>query len=172
DEHQLRAEILAAPAEHPYRHIVLTVTDVAFDADGLFSAEWDLLARMPGLERLDVVVTDTMIAGALHERLHQLLPGIEEVRFEVSEPMTRPTLIVPAEAEVRLKPDTPYERVHRARDREEEIASFARRVKKAVRAGEISSLDRAALVVKQPLPYVYLAREVLLSACMACRTLS
>src|SRR5262249_47807454 len=54
---------------------------------------------------------------------------------------------------------------------EEEIASFARRVKKAVRAGEISSLDRAALVVKQPLPYVYLAREVLRSAGMACQML-
>ena len=159
DEHQLRAQIVAAPAEHPYRHIVLTVSDVAFDADGLFSAEWDLLARVPGLDRLDVVVTDTMIAGALHERLHQLLPGIEEVRFESGEPTARPTLIVPGDEGA----------VHRARDREEEIASFARRVKALVRSGAITSVDRAALVVKQPLPYVYLAREVLRSASIPCQ---
>jgi len=158
DEHQRRAQIVATPAPHPYRHVVLTVTDVAFDADGLFSAEWDLLARVPGLARLDVVVTDTMIAGALHERLHQLLPGIEEVRFDTNEPTVRPTLMVPDKGAV-----------HRARDREEEIASFARRVKALVRSGAIASLDGVALVVKQPLPYVYLAREVLRSAGIPCQ---
>jgi RecB family exonuclease len=169
DEHQLRARIIATQAVRPYRHIVLTVTDAAFDAHGLFSAEWDLLARVPGLQRLDLVVTDTMIAGALHERLHQLLPGIEEVRFEIDAPTSRPVLVVPGGTEVRLKPDTTYEAVHRARDREEEVASFARRVKAAARSGAIASLDRVALVVKQPLPYVYLAREVLRSAGIPCQ---
>ena len=59
---------------------MLTVTDAAFDPFGLLPADWDLLTRVPNLERLDVVVTDTMLAGALHERMHQVLPGIEEVR--------------------------------------------------------------------------------------------
>jgi len=160
DEHQLRARLIAHAADHPYRHIVLAVTDAAFDAYGLFSAEWDLLARVPGLDRLDVVVTDTMIAGALHERLHHMLPGVEEVRFEV-EPGAPPMLVVPGDAR--------DEAVHRARDREEEIASFARRVKAAARSKAIASLDRAALVVKQPLPYVYLARDVFRSAAMPCQ---
>jgi RecB family exonuclease len=153
DEHQLRARLIATPALRPYRHVVLTVSDIAFDSHGLFPAEWDLLARIPGLERLDVVVTDTMLAGALHERLHHLLPGIEEVRPGVP-PSARPLLVVP----------TATESVHRDRDREEEIAGFARRVKAAARAGEIGSLGRVALVVKRPLPYVYLARDVLRSA--------
>ncbi|HEY7188631.1 MAG TPA: PD-(D/E)XK nuclease family protein [Vicinamibacterales bacterium] len=176
DEHQLRARLIAQAADQPYRHIVLTVTDAAFDAHGLFSAEWDLLARVPGLDRLDVVATDTMIAGALHERLHQVLPGIEEVRFEV-ETAPAPVLVVPGETEVRLpstalgpgKSDVTTDTVHRARDREEEIASFARRVKAAARSKAIASLDRAALVVKQPLPYVYLARDVLRSAAIPCQ---
>jgi RecB family exonuclease len=168
DEHQLRARLIAYAADRPYRHVVLTVTDAAFDAHGLFSAEWDLLARLPGLDRLDVVVTDTMIAGALHERLHHMLPGIEEVRFEAETPLA-PVLVVPGETEVRLKPDTTVETVHRARDREEEIASFARRVKAAARSKAIASLDRAALVVKQPLPYVYLARDIFRSAAIPCQ---
>jgi RecB family exonuclease len=160
DEHQLRARLIAHAADRPYRHVVLTVTDAAFDAHGLFSAEWDLLARLPGLDRLDVVVTDTMIAGALHERLHHMLPGIEEVRFEI-EPGAPPMLVAPG--------DVPGEAVHRARDREEEIASFARRVKAAARSKAIASLDRAALVVKQPLPYVYLARDIFRSAAIPCQ---
>ena len=185
DEHQLRARLIATPASRPYRHIVLTVTDAAFEAHGLFPAEWDLLARIPGLERLDIVVTDTMLAGALHERLHHLLPGIDEVRPEAP-PSIWPVLVVPVRlrpdptdvrlkpdtTDVRLKPDTTDVRlkpdttefVHRARDREEEVAGFARRVKAAARAEEVTSLSRVALVVKQPLPYVYIARDVLRSA--------
>ena len=59
----------------------------------LLPADWDLLTRVPNLERLDVVVTDTMLAGALHERMHQVLPGIEEVAFAPqSQPHALPVL--------------------------------------------------------------------------------
>jgi len=170
DEHALMTQIIATPASRPYRHLVLTVADAAFDAHGLFPAEWDLLARVPGLERLDVVITDTMIAGALHERLHRMLPGVEEARFEAMEPVSRPVVVVP---EFRRKPDTTPDsdpgHVHRARDREEEVAGFARRVKAAARSQEITSLSRVALVVRQPLPYVYVAREVLRAGGIPCQ---
>jgi RecB family exonuclease len=187
DDHQLRDLLIATAAQRPYRHVVLTVSDSAFDAHGLFAAEWDLLARVPGLERLDVVITDRMLAGALHERLHQMLPGIEEVRLEGREQGSKPRLIVPevrlsasatATADkkadtlsdtVRLSADATSDLVNRARDREDEIAGFARRVKAAARSGGISSLDRVALVVRQPLPYVYVARDVLRSAGIPCQ---
>ena len=179
DDHQLRDLLITTTAQRPYRDVVLTVSDSAFDAHGLFPAEWDLLARVPGLERLDVVITDTKLAGALHERLHQMLPGIEEVRHE-GEQGSRPRLIVPevrlsasakATADKKADPptDTTSELVNRARDREDEIAGFARRVKAAARSGGISSLGRVALVVKQPLPYVYVARDVLRSAGIPCQ---
>ena len=37
-----------------------------------------MLARLPGLESLDVVATENVLAAGFHERVHDLLPGIEE----------------------------------------------------------------------------------------------
>jgi RecB family exonuclease len=159
DEHARRQRLATTPAERPYRHIVLTVTDAAFDPYGLRPAEWDLLTRVPHLERLDAIVTDTMLAGALHERMHQVLPGLDEVTREpAGGPTPTPVLMT-----------TGDERIQRARDREEEVASFARRVKGAVRIGELAAPGRAAFIVRRPLPYVYVAREVMRSAGVACQ---
>jgi inactivated superfamily I helicase/CRISPR/Cas system-associated exonuclease Cas4 (RecB family) len=159
DEHSMRRAALSTVAERPIQHVVLMVADTSVDAHGVAPADWDLLARVARLERLDVVVTDRMLAGTLHERLHRLLPGIEEVRFESGEPPAVPVLTVPSSGQSATV----------ARDREEEVADFARRVKHLVRCGEASSLDRVALVVQQPLPYVYVAREVLRSAGIPCQ---
>jgi hypothetical protein len=164
DEHALRDRLLRESAARPYRDVVLTVTDRACDTYGLWAADWDLLTRIPGLHQITVVVTDAVLAGALHERLHDLLPGIEEVQFAGRPPAVSPSLVAGVQV---------------ARDREEEVALFARRVKQAgrlkpapartARAGE-TQLDRHALVVCQPLPYVYVAREVLRSAGIPCQT--
>jgi RecB family exonuclease len=160
DEHMLRARLVAEMTRRPYRHIVLTITDEAFEPYGLSPADWDLLTRIPGLERLDVIVTDTVLAGALHEHIHRMLPGIEEIRDEAALDRQLPVLVIPATGQA----------VHVARDREEEVASVARRVKHAVRLGELSSPGQAALVVRQRLPYVYVAREILRSAGVPCQT--
>ena len=45
----------------------------------------------------------------------------------------------------------------------------ARRVRRAVREADAPALDRVALVVHRPLPYVYLAREILRSARIPCQ---
>jgi hypothetical protein len=150
----LRARLVASPAPRPYRHVVVAVGDRSSDRYGLWPADWDLLARLPALTALDVVVTDTALAGDLHERLHHLLPGLDEVREGDASDASSPVLRVPADGA----------QVHVARDREEEVAGFARRVKAAVRCGALDRLDRAALVVRTPLPYVYVTREVLRSA--------
>ena len=157
DEHAIRAEVLATSAARPLRHIVVAVRDRAGDPYGLHAVDWDLLARLPGLERLDVVVTDTTVAGTFHERIHQWLPGIEEVRVEGGSP--QPALLVSPTGE----------RVHTARDREEEVADFARWVRAASRAGDTLLLDRMALVVRQRLPYAYLATDVFRSAGIPCQ---
>jgi len=152
DEHLLRKQLIADPAPRPWRHVILTVGDRAADAYGLFPADWDLLARIPGLERLDIVATDATVAGAFHERIHQVLPGIEECRIDSNDPNAPnalPVLLVPPGGA----------RAHCARDREDEVAAFARWVRR-----ERPALDRMALVVRQPLPYVYIARDVLASA--------
>ena len=159
DEHALRQLILAAAAPRAYRHLVITVTDRTVDRYGLTPVDWDLLARAPGINQLDIVVTDRVLAGALHERMHTLLPEIQEVRYEAQRPATEPVVAVPDETS----------RIYLARDREEEVATFARRMKTAFRDGRLTSLERAALVVHQPLPYVYLAQAVLGSAGLPCQ---
>lgn len=164
DEHLLRRQLIAELAPRPWRHVVLTVGDRASDACGLFSADWDLLARIPGLQQLDIVATDATVAGAFHERIHRVLPGITEIRIDRSDrsrsngsnepngsndPNDLPVLLVPPGSGL----------THAARDREEEVAAFARWVR-----AEPCALDGTALVVRRPLPYVYVAREVLTSA--------
>jgi len=157
DERALRRRLIDEPSFNPWRQVVLAVGDYASDRQGLFPADWDLLTRVPGLERIDIVATDAMVAGAFHERIHQLLPGIEETRVTINAPRLPPVLSVPPGGAL----------THTARDREEEVAGFARWVRREMRstgAGAISGLDRMALVVRRPLPYVYLARDVLRSA--------
>ena len=158
DEHMLRAHVLAVAATRPWRHAVLAVGDRSHDPHGLTPVDWDLLSRVPGLERIDVVVTNTTLAGAFHERIHQLLPGIEEVHVE-ADTHTAPVLLVAPGGAM----------IHLARDREEEVAGFCRWVKQSARTDESADLARTAIVVRQPLPYVYIAREVLRSAGIPCQ---
>ena len=153
DEHCLRDLLRASAVPYPWRHVVVTVRDRASDPHGLWNCDLDLLARIPALEQLDFVITESCLAGALHERMHRLFPGIEEQRFGGEEEDREPVLVVPPRTGV----------AHVARDREEEVAGFARRVRAAVRRPDPPPLDRIALVVRRPLPYVYVAREVLRS---------
>ena len=159
DEHALRARLVGRAALTPYREVILAVGDRGTDPYGLWPADWDLLARIPGLEQLTLVITDTTLAGPLHERIHQVLPGIEEVRLERVGASASPVLVVPAGGAI----------VHTARDREDEVEGFARRVKRVAGVDTSARLDRMALVVRQPLPYVYVAREVLRSAGVPCQ---
>ena len=169
DEHVLRARLVASPAPRPYRHVVVAVGDRSSDRYGLWPADWDLLARLPALSWLDVVVTDTALAGDLHERLHHLLPGLDEVREGDASDASSPVLLVPRSLGGGGQVPADGALMHVARDREEEVAGFARRVKAAVRRGSLDRLERAALVVRTPLPYVYVTREVLRSAGVPCQ---
>ncbi|HEY6360908.1 MAG TPA: PD-(D/E)XK nuclease family protein [Vicinamibacterales bacterium] len=158
DEHMLRSEVIERAANRPWRHAILAVGDRSRDPHGLTLVDWDVLSRVPGLERIDVVVTNSQLAGSFHERIHQRLPGIEEAPVE-SGVGAAPVLLVPPGGAL----------VHLARDREEEVAGFSRWVKQSVRSGEVADVERVALVVRQPLPYVYLAREVMRSAGIPCQ---
>src|SRR5215475_5889146 len=153
DEHVIRERLLDTEADQPWRHVIVAVRDRAADRFGLFPVDWDLLARLPGLQRVDVVVTDATLAGSFHQRIHQWLPGIEEVRAEPASsalPLLDLCDAVPSSYVV-------------SRDREEEITEFARWVREKISGGG-DILDRSALVVRQRLPYVYLAREVFRAA--------
>lgn len=158
DEHARRQRVATEPATRPWREVVLCVTDRGFDRYGLWPVDWALLTRVAGLERIALVVTDTVLAGALHERIHDLLPGIEETRFVPDTAAPTPAIVIANGT-----------RLHVARDREEEVALFARRVHEQSQEVAERPLDAHALVVCQSLPYVYVAREVLRSAGVPCQ---
>jgi len=150
DEHALRERLLSAEELPPYRHIIVTVPDQAADRRGLWTADFDLLARLPGLERLDIVATENVLAAGFHERVHDLLPGIDEEREEAVG--STPALLTPAPSGTE-----PPARWFVRRDREEELADI-------VRATAPERANRTAVVFQRPLPYLYLARSVFADA--------
>jgi RecB family exonuclease len=136
---------------HPLTHAIVTVPDWIADPDGLFVADFDMLARIPGLERLDIVATESVLGSGFHERLHNWWPGLEE----------EPVDAVAGCAADRIRPilSTPsgVAQWTTVRDREEELIDVARRVKRRPTA----AFERVAVVYKRPLPYVYLAPDTL-----------
>ena len=147
DEHGLRRRLLQADAISCFSGVALTVADQPADPRGMWTVDYDLLARMNGIERIDVIATENVLATGFHERVHDLLPGIEESRRDAS--MPAPVLVAPAAG----PGDAPLGWFV-CRDREEELAGVARSVRAA------ADPDRSAAVIPRPLPYLYLARHV------------
>jgi len=164
DEHMLRGHLVMEAAANPVRHVIVTVADWIAEAEGLYAADFDLLTRLPGIESLDIVCTDAVLGSGFHERLHTWWPGLDEVDgasvqgesnvAQVFGPAVKPALMTPPDA----PPDEPW---WTFRDREEELVAIARMLKADRRTGDAVPLARTAVVYKTPLPYLYLAPEVL-----------
>jgi RecB family exonuclease len=156
DEHSLRTLLVAEPGRPgPYRHLVVTLPDQAADPRGLYATDFVLFTRLPGVVTLDVIATEGALASGFHERLHNLLPGLEETRQVGTSP--GPVLMVPESTDAER-------RWFLARDREEELTAFIRQFKGRVVSPHASlhppPFDRIGLVFQRPLPYLYLARQV------------
>jgi RecB family exonuclease len=153
DEHMLRGRLLAADVALPFDHLVVAVADEAGDPRGLWPADFDLIGRLGRLRLVDIVVTDEIHDAGFRDRIERELPGIEEVRAPEVERPARPILVVPADAG-----DRRYV-VHR--DREEELRDVARTVRRQASATNHELRDRVGVVFQRPLPYLYLAEQVL-----------
>lgn len=155
DEHGVRETLVAEPSARPLRHVIVAVADRVADPDGLWPVDFTLLSTVPHLERVDVVATEAVLAAGWLERVHAALPGLEEVPTErgpgANGHVRPPVLVVPSS-------EGPP--VFESRDREDELMQVARRIKAARRTGDHTPLHRHALVVRRPLPYLYLARSV------------
>lgn len=165
DEHRLRDRLTRLPEdesssyERPLRHVMVTVGDRIAEPDGLWTADFDLLTRLPDLASIDIVSTESVLGAGLLERLQGVLPEIEEVR-PASSGSQAPVLVTPGERGGReIAAD-----VFTYRDREEELIAVARRLKLERHADESAPLHRTALIVRRPLPYLYLARDVFAGA--------
>jgi len=147
DEHGLRARLIAATTAGPYARVILTIADQSADPCGLWSADYALLSQMSGVHHIDALATEQVLATGLHQRLHELFPGLEEVRVA-------PASATPVIAAPPVPDDGPGRWWFVSRDREEELADMIR----AAAPGSLS--DRTAVVFQRPLPYLYLARTV------------
>lgn len=150
DEHALRARLLAVGAEavaggRPGR-LIVTVGDRLCDPPGLWPCDYDLMTRLPGLARIEVIATEEMLAAGFGDRVRDLLPGLEELRVEDEKPAA--TLVAGS------GPAGPLHAVFR--DREDELAAALRSASSDEAAGP---RGRVGLVVRRPLPYLYLARS-------------
>ncbi len=159
DEHGLRQLAIVSASPRPLTRLLVTVGDRVADPDGLWPGDFDLLTRIPGLEQLDIVSTEAVLGSGFLERLHGVLPDLEELRSPLS-PRDWPTLVT-------ARPTAPQaaDQVFLThRDREEELVAVARRLKGEHLDGVAALLHRTALVVRRPLPYLYLARDVFADA--------
>ena len=148
DEHGLRDLLIAQSMVQPVERVVVTVADRVADVDGLWPADFDLLTRLPGLKQIDLLCTEGVLAAGFIERLYAAFPDLEEARSRA--PLRSPPVLV-----------TPPEGLAFGhRDREEELAAVAKRLKQQRRDGMSTPLHRCAIVVRRPLPYLYLARDV------------
>lgn len=156
DEHALRDRLVRDAAPAPVAHVVVSIADWIADPDGLFQADFDLLTRVPGLRSIDVVATERLLASGFHERVHEWLPGLEEV-----DGGERCSIETRESAVLAVPPEPGPGPVFVSRDREEELAAAARRLKVRGRVEQDPpDLDRVAVVFRRPLPYLYLVRGV------------
>ena len=167
DEHSLAARVRAggSPA---FTHVVVTVGDQATEPGGLWPSDFRLLAEAPGLDRVDIVATDRVLAAGFFEELEKQLPGFEDTRYarEVQgSPPDReareapravlPRLLVPAPGP--HDRESPVTWVYR--DREDELHAAVRGVRRLASDGALLR-DRVGIVFQRPLPYLYLAKRV------------
>jgi RecB family exonuclease len=151
DEHMARARLVSEPAARPLTHLIVAVADRPFDPEGYWPADVTLATTIPGLERIDVVATQRMLDAGYAERLQLAFLDIADEGPPA--PASSPTLVVPESGDV-----------FQFRDREDELEGVARRI---AAAPTETPLERTALIVARPLPYLYLAREVFAGAGIA-----
>lgn len=166
DEHALRELLLEGPPARPLQRVVVTVGDRLADPDGFWPADLDLLTRLPDLRQLDVLCTEGVLGSGFLERLHGALPDLRDERPGLT-PRPAPMLVVPSHSGGGDGESISFV----FRDREEELRAVAKRLKTERRSQSAPPLHRTALVVRRPLPYLYLARDVFADAAIPFETL-
>jgi hypothetical protein len=124
----------------PYRKIFVAGGDTVRPRDLAF------LVSLPGVESIEYLIPDG-IAETYPVRTARDLAATHH-----RSPGSAPTLLKPAERE---------EVAFVARDREEVLVGVARLLKARAAAGRLPPLERIAVVVPTPLPYLYLAKKAL-----------
>jgi RecB family exonuclease len=155
DEHELRRQLIARDPALPCDHLVVAVADHPSDPRGLWPADFDLVGRLGGFREIEVVVTEEAHDAGFRDRIDRELPGIEEVTRESDRRL--PVLVGPAIG----GNDAPC---FVSRDREEELRDVARAIRRRAETTGHELREPTAIVFHRPLPYLYVARQVLTEA--------
>ena len=154
DEHGVRALALGVAAAALSPRSIVTVADQAADRRGLWTADFDLLGADAGprgdRRRRDRRRSSTPAFTSGCTRA--CCPASRTSRLRGARRRRRPSWSCPTP-----RPAPSCSAPFVCRDREEELAEFARALKTAPRA---TPLGRTAIVFQRPLPYLYLARQV------------
>ena len=159
DEHILWRRLVAAQPALPFDHVVVAVADHPSDPRGLWPADFNLIGRLRGVRQLDVVVTDETHDVGFRDRIEHDLPGIDE------EPWGRAA----ADSPILLRPAQPEALCFVARDREEELRAVARDIRARL-SDDARGAETMAIVFHRPLPYLYLAHQILADASIPYQT--
>ena len=138
DPASVRGALLRARIDMPYRNVL------ALGPDTLSPADVELLVRLQGVEQLEVLVPESLSFAPGHGKAFVATDSKKE-------PLNEPLLLRPAGTE---------EPVFVSRDREETLNDVAKLLKTRARAGQLPPLERIAIVVPRPLPYLYLAKKL------------
>lgn len=163
DEHVVRRQLIARQPQVPFDHVVVAVADHPSDPRGLWPADFDLLGRLTTLSRIDVVTTDELHDAGFRVRIERQLPGIEEIVEVERERRRGPGSAAP----ILVRPAGDGDRdtlCWRSRDREEELRDVARVIRARAKETAWELREPTAIVFQRPLPYLYLARQVLAEA--------
>jgi RecB family exonuclease len=158
DEHELRRLLLDAQPALPFDDLIVAVADHPADPRGLWPSDFDLIGRLRTLDHVQIVMTDEAHDAGFRARVEAELPGIEE---------TRAPDVVRAPALVLLPSDPAGPRdvpLSLCRDREEELRTVARHIRARAEANGGALPGATAVVFHRPLPYLYLAQQVMTDA--------
>jgi inactivated superfamily I helicase len=136
-----QAPFFTEGSRFPYRRVL------ALGPETLSPPDLAFLSAAPGLSSLEILVPSRMEEHFRLRLLRRAAP-LEVVRDSPSLPP--PRLLHPA----------PSATAFVARDREEALIAVARLLKSRAAEKRLPPLDRIAVVVPRPLPYLYLARQV------------
>ena len=137
------AALLERGAPFPYRRAFL------MGPDAITARELSFLGSLAGLDSLEHLVSESMARAHTVQSLHgsAAVPSIDAPAGTAS-----PTL---------LRPEGENAIAFVGRDREEVLVEVARLLKARAATGSLPALERIAVVVPSPLPYLYLAKKAL-----------
>ncbi len=142
DASTLHQSLLKHDVSSPYSHII------SLGPETLCHGDLTYLMAVPTVETVEIIVPESM---ENFSSLHPLISN-RALTSAYKKTFTKPPML--------FSPEENSEVVFTARDREEVLISITKLLKLLAHKETLPEIDRIAVVVPNPLPYLYLAKQV------------